>query len=640
LAQIKRWNVKLPAGWLLVCLVIAVYYRVSGYPFVDLDDQIYVFGNPVVGSGLTLDGFRWAFVTFCGANWHPVTWLSHMTDVSLFGMDPGKHHLVSLLFHAANSVLLFVLIKRMTARQAESWIVAALFAIHPLHVESVAWISERKDVLCAFFFLLTLLAYARYREKPGAWRYGAVVFLYAMALMSKPMAVTLPFVLLLLDVWPLRAGFSGRLILEKIPLFLMSAASSLVTFLAQSGGEAVAPADFLSPGARLVNSTIYAVDYLRMAAWPSRLSVFYPIPRFGGIPAKWIVASMVLGTITSLAVWQIRKRPWLAIGWFWYLGMLVPVVGIVQVGMQGMADRYTYLPLIGIFIAAVWEGRELTEASGIRPAVAGSAILAVIAMLSVSAWSRVGCWSDSVRLFQSAAEAVPGNWLAHRYLGIEAARLGRTAESLDHIAIVLQAGAGYNDFQYGLFREHGGADAGAAGEMLVQFEKGIRSDAEALRDVGLKVAGTGRLEDAVFILRQAVRLWPGYPEGHYDLAIALGRLGREQESLPHFRYALRIAPVDPESNNRIGVSLVRLGRAEASLPYFRATLRQQPGYGDAMFNLAIALDRIGRREEAIKQLREYLAGYPGDMEARARLGEWTADPRGIGDGRARGIATE
>lgn len=574
---------------LLAVLVLALYWPVTGFPFVDLDDQIYVFGNPNVSGGLSSQGIWWAFTTFWGANWHPLAWISHMLDVSLFGMDAGGHHLVNLLFHAANAALLFGLLRRMTGRLVESGVVAVLFAIHPLHVESVAWISERKDVLCAFFFLLTLSAYARYRDRPGPGRYGLVLFLFAMALLSKPMAVTLPFVLLLLDRWPLRAGFSAKLLLEKAPLLLMSTASSYVTLIAQASGEAIASAGHIPPAARFLNATHACLQYLLKTLWPSGLSVFYPLSRFEGRGA--FLPAAILAAITIAAIVLYRRKRWLAVGWFWYLGMLVPVIGIVQVGMQGMADRYTYLPSIGLFVIAAWGAADVAERMKLPRAAILPCILVPVALLSISAWRQVGRWSDSTTLYMSAAEAVPGNWFAHKYLAIEAARHGRRDEARRHLTRVLEAGAGYNDFQYAIFRAHGGEGAGEAEDYLQQVESGLRADAAKMREVGLGMAEAGRLTEAEHFFRLSVRLFPGYPEGHYDLAVALLKRGRADEALPHFREALRIEPVDADANNRIGVSLVRLGRWPESIPFFRAALRFQPDHEDARFNLEKALDR-------------------------------------------------
>jgi hypothetical protein len=585
---------KVPFALFLAGLTLAVYGRVAGYPFVDLDDQVYVFGNPNVSGGLSAGGVAWAFTTFWGANWHPLAWLSHMLDVSLFGMRAGGHHVVSVLIHASNAALLFALLRRTTGSVRESGLVAILFAIHPLHVESVAWISERKDVLCAFFFLLALIAYARYRERPGPWRYGLVAWLYALALMAKPMAVTLPFVLLLLDRWPLRAGFSRALLLEKAPLFLMSAAASVVTLLAQASGEAVASASHLPPAARFLNAAHAYAGYLQKAFWPSGLSVFYPLPRFTGDAAKALVPALALAAVTAAAIACLRRRPWLAVGWFWFLGMLVPVIGLVQVGMQGMADRYFYLPSIGLFVAVAWGGGELAERLKVRGPALAAIVLVPLALLAASAWHQVGSWSDSATLYRRAAEAVPGNWFAHKYLATEAARHGRREEALGHLARVLEAGAGYNDYQYAIFREHGGEGAAEAGEYLASVEAGIRADAEKMREIGLSKAEAGRLGEAEHFLRLSVRLFPRYAEGHYDLAVALARLGRNDEALPHFREALRIAPVDADACNRIGVALLRLGRVDESLPFFRAALRFDPGHEDAGYNLEKALARAGR----------------------------------------------
>jgi len=636
---------------LLTGMVAATYGRVAGYPFVDMDDQFYVFGNFAVSEGLTFDGIRWAFTTVYAANWHPLTWLSHMLDVSLFGMNAGRHHLVNVLFHLLNSLFLFGVLRKMTGRTWESGMVAALFAVHPLHVESVAWISERKDVLSAFFFLLSLWAYARYCERPGALRYAAVLLAFALGLLAKPMLVTLPFVLLLLDHWPLgrlvhsRAPSAdpgpprtpiglSRAFLEKIPLLLLSALSCAITLRAQAG--TVATLDYLPLWARSENALLSYAGYLWKAVWPSGLAVFHPFPRLAHLHPKAAGAGLFLLGVTAAAAWQVRRRPYLAVGWFWYLGMLLPVIGLVQVGMQAMADRYTYLPLIGPFLAVVRGFGELAGRWRIPKAAVALAAGGWLAALSVCAWIQVGTWKDSVSLFRHALRVTGDNWMAHESLGLDSLRAGRTEEALAHFREVVRIAPGYSERQYAVYRSLSRPEKieADANDLLAEKRKAMAHDSDVLNWAGLNLAGKGRIELAAHFFRQAVRIHPDAAESHYNLAVALGRLGKKEEAIPHFREALRIPPVDAEACNKIGVALVRLGRFEEAADRFREALRLRPDSAEARFNLAVSLERSGRREEAIALYREILRRSPGDRDAgdslERLLGEKGPAPGGGG----------
>ncbi|MGZ6224869.1 MAG: glycosyltransferase family 39 protein, partial [Syntrophales bacterium] len=354
----------------LTILILSIYWQAGKYPFIAFDDDEYVYENPHVRRGLTLEGIAWSFTTFHASNWHPLTWISHMADVELFGMNAGWHHQMSILFHLLNTVLLYLVMYQMTGGIWRSAFVAALFGVHPLHIESVVWIAERKDLLSTLFWILTMGVYLRYARGPSLGRYLPVAIFFALGLMCKPMVVTLPFVLLLIDWWPLRrvtsnnsqnfgsppfslSTFSG-LVLEKVPLLALSAISCLVTFVAQSWEGAVQSFDYIPVGMRISNAFVSYVSYLWKMLWPSSLAVFYPHPAIvqSGLPVWEIVgAALLIGAFSLLAVWQRHCRPYLITGWLWYLGTLIPVLGLVQVGNQGMADRYTYLPLIGIFIA-------------------------------------------------------------------------------------------------------------------------------------------------------------------------------------------------------------------------------------------------------------------------------------------------
>jgi hypothetical protein len=491
----------------LVALVAFVYWSVAGHGFVAYDDPKYVYENPMVQKGLGLAGAAWAFTTFHGSNWHPLTWLSHMLDVQVFGVSPGAHHLVNAALHATNAVLLFAVLARLTGSRWRSALVAALFAAHPLHVESVAWIAERKDVLSAALFLCTLLAYEReVRSGDRRWRVVTAAA-FAAGLLAKPMLVSVPVVLLVLDFWPLsrlrtRADLWLR-IREKLPLFALSAASCAVTIVAQDRGGALIGSDDLPMGARLANAAVAAALYLWRAIWPAHLAVFYPHPGLS-IP-RWQVAlaAVALLVLTAVAVWQRRRRPFLLAGWAFYLVTLLPVIGIVQVGMQAMADRYTYIPLIGIFVAFAWS---LPRA---RHAWVAAGSCALVLAAAIVARAQVAVWRDSTTLFQHAIDAVPGNWLAYKNLGVEQFHREETAAAAVSFAAALRLRPHDPDLW---------ADLGTCQLLLGQFEESAASlrqalrtrprDAEIWMNLGIVEAMLARSQDVTHVLARLRELDP------------------------------------------------------------------------------------------------------------------------------------
>jgi hypothetical protein len=407
-------RLSLALGAALALLTLAAWLPALRNGFVNLDDPYYVTANPRVLQGITRAGIAWALTAKVASNWHPLTLFSHMLDGQLYGLKPAGHHATSLLLHLANVLLLFEVLRRMTGAAGRSAAVAALFAVHPTRVESVAWIAERKDVLSALFWILAMGAWARYARRPSIGRYGLVAFLMILGLMAKPMVVTLPFALLLLDVWPLDRLPLGwrRLGVEKLPLLALSAASSLITLRYQE--MSLAPLEVVPWSLRAANALVAYAAYLGKLFWPTRLAIFYPIPPV--IPAWKIAgAALLLIAITALAVWRARREPWLLTGWLWFLGTLVPVIGLVQVGRQAMADRYTYIPSIGLFLALVWTLAELARAH--RAALAATAGIVILA-LAVATRVQVGYWADSATLFRHALTATDdGNYLAHIGLG-------------------------------------------------------------------------------------------------------------------------------------------------------------------------------------------------------------------------------
>ena len=503
-------------GLLLAAVSLGLYWRTGAHPFVVFDDGLYVAGNARVQGGLSPEGVAWAFTTTETGNWHPLTWMSHMADVSLFGLDAGAHHRVNAFLHAANAALLFFVLLRMTASPWRSAFAAALFALHPLHVESVAWVAERKDLLCALFWLLAMGSYARYAGRPGAARYLPVAGFMALALLSKPMAVTLPFCLLLLDFWPLGRlsppGKGGgaplpRLLAEKVPLFALSAASCVVTYLAQQTVGTVGSLLHLPAGVRLANAAVSYARYLGKTAWPSGLAVLYPHPG-ASLPA-WQVAGAVLLLlcVSALAVWRIKRSPFLAVGWFWFLGTLVPVIGLVQVGAQAMADRYTYIPLVGLFIAAAWGVPGIVPDGRLKKRGLAAAACVVLTALAAASWVQAGHWRSSVALFEHAVEVTRDNWFAENNLGFSLDMEGRKDEAIAHYRASI----------------------------------GIKPDFPVARNnLGAILAAQGEFAEAAVHFREALRAQPDYLPAHYNLGQVLERMGMRDQAMIHHREVLRL----------------------------------------------------------------------------------------------------
>jgi tetratricopeptide (TPR) repeat protein len=509
----------------LVVVTLAIYWRVGGYDFLNYDDDVYVVANPQVQMGFSKAGIAWAFTTTHASNyWHPLTWVSHMLDVEIFGIDPGKHHLVNVIFHLINSILLFLVLLRMTGALWPSGFVAALFAVHPLHVESVAWVAERKDVLSTFFWVLALWAYTWYIDRKTVGRYVAVFLLFAMGLMSKPMVVTLPFLLLLLDYWPLERWHPGtgdthsslkagrmssflHLFLEKIPLLVLSGAGGVMTYFAQDRAGGIAFFSDLPILVRIANAVVAYAGYIGRLFCPVSLAVLYP--HSGGAPPVWttVGAGFFLIATTGLVIWNAKKRRYLPVGWFWFLGTLVPVIGVVQAGEQSMADRYSYVPLIGLFMIIAFGASDLTKGWRYRtPALALSSGGAIVAFAAIS-WLQVGYWKDSATLFQHAIEVTSNNWVAYHNLGVEQARQGKDDDAIASLRESLRINPLYEKAHYNL---------------------------------GTILAKHGRLGDAIQHLGEAVRIQPDYAKAHYNLGVALLQSGKPEEALIHLKESHRL----------------------------------------------------------------------------------------------------
>jgi Tfp pilus assembly protein PilF len=518
----------------LVVLTVLAYSHVFKSGFVVFDDDDYVTANQHI-QHLTWKNLGWAFNIGYAANWHPLTWMSHMMDYRLFGPNPAGHHAINLILHILNSLLVLMVLRRMTGSLWRSAFVAGLFAVHPLHVESVAWIAERKDVLSTLFWLLTMGAYVLYAEKPALKRYLPVVFLYALGLMAKPMLVTLPLVLLLLDYWPLsRVRKEWSIVWEKLPLLLLAAGASVLTILAQNKG-AIQSLDTLSLADRIANVPISYVRYIEKMFWPSGLAVFYPHPHEPLLSWKVVGSALLLFGLTTAIFMAARKRPYLGIGWLWYLITLVPVIGVLQVGVQAMADRYTYIPLIGLFIAVVWlipdsliEAKRVGDGEkgrgGEKPRIAVAAVACtIIAVLAIATFTQVEYWQDRETLFRHATEVTEGNYMAHMNLGLALSEQGRSEEAIENYrkAIAIQPkwnAGGHYDIAMNLW------DLGDLNGAMVELRETLRFDpkfAQAHCNLGLALKEQNKIDEAIKEYREAIRLKPDMSEAHNNLAVAL-----------------------------------------------------------------------------------------------------------------------
>lgn len=535
-----------------------LYAGVANHSFLHWDDQDYVSENPHVLQGLSLRAVAWAFTTTWAGNWHPLTWLSHLLDVQLFGPSPGAHHLVNAALHALGALLLYRALTRLTRAAGPSALVAALFAVHPLNVESVAWLAERKNLLSALFWFATLWAYARYVERPGGRRYLAVAALFALSLLAKPMMVTGPLLLLLLDLWPLRrAERAGRLVAEKLPLLLLSAASSAVTVLAARGSHALAGYAALGLGARAGNAALSYAFYLWKAVLPTGLAAYYPHP---GAPPAWAAlgcAAALLALTAAACGWAARSRaPWFTTGWLWFAGSLVPMSGVVQAGSQARADHYAYVPLVGIFVIAAWGGRALLDHRLVPVPVLAGAAAGLLALLGTLSWGQLGFWKDQETLFRHALAVTEENARAHELLGLELRRQGRAEEALSELREAARGGPNEPIGWYNLGEQ--ALEMGRLDEAEAALRTALRLDpgrARAWQALGLVEQGAGRPEAALADLREGARLEPGSAQAWTALAIACQRAGRSGEAEAAFRAAVRAAPGDPAARRNLGVFL-------------------------------------------------------------------------------------
>lgn len=593
--------------WLLALVLAAVtaaiYSAVLGHDFISFDDGDYVTQNPRVYQGLSLRSAVWAFTGIHACNWHPLTTLTHLLDSELFELNPAGHHFTNLLLHLANTVLLFAALRRLTGAMWRSAIVAALFAWHPLHIESVAWVSERKDVMCGLFWTLGMLLYANYAKQPSRRGYLWVLACFAGGLMSKAMMVTFPCVLLLLDFWPLRRVRFGNvesdgnatvipvrswkfLLLEKIPFFLLTAAASAVTFLIQHRAGATVSLDYLPLTRRVQNAAVAGAEYLRKMIWPHDLAIFYPHPHV--FPTGLLAgAILLLVVVTAVVLWRWRRQSYLLVGWLWFLGTLFPVIGIVQVGNQSLADRYTYLPLIGVFVALVWGGAEIVAR---RPALRrplSAVIVLVLAACLVLTHFQLRTWRNSIELFSHALAVTKDNFVARDNLGMALDSVGRTEEGIEHVKQAIQL----------------------APQAVFP-----------LNNLGWIYARQGKYDEALRLYQAALQLKPDFRQVYNNLGIMYASLERWDEAIQQYQTYLRFDPERADVHYRLGAVLVRVNRLEEAMNHFQTALKYQPEYAEVESQIGGVYHRLGQIDAAIEHYARAVRLAPEFAHARVKLG--------------------
>ena len=578
----------------LGAITFGIYAQVIGHQFITFDDNWYIEENAMVNRGVTLAGFAWAFTTFHAGNWHPLTWIAHMIDSQFFGTNAGGHLLVNALIHVANTLLVFWFLLRTTRARWPSALVAALFALHPLHVESVAWAAERKDTLSTFFGVLSLIAYVRYVEAPSVRRYAWTSIMLVLGLLAKPMLVTWPLVMLLLDYWPLgrlsqstsRKNFLvsiAPVLREKLPLFALVAASAVITSVAQSHAGAVRTFTEFPIALRLSNALVSYAKYLLLTFWPNDLAIVYPFPP-AGIPAwQSIGAAFLLLGITAFCLFQGKIRPYLIVGWLWFLGALVPVIGLVQVGVQSMADRYFYIPSIGLFIAVVFGLTDIAKSWRVAPsfsaAIAGGVLLIVAALTN----AQIQRWHDSFTLFEHTLAVTPPNLLVEYNLGLAMGASSRYDEAVAHFEKALQIQPDHYD---------------------------------SLLNMGVARAFQGRMPEAIEYFQAAIRSRPNAPKPHVQLALALWKQSHNEAALDEMRRASELAPEDADIRADFGLALKLVGRIPEAIEQLHEALRLNPDNAEAHANLGLALLAFGRPQESIPEFEVALRLKP-DLKGAA-----------------------
>jgi Flp pilus assembly protein TadD len=627
---------------LLACFVLllvssAVYWQVSHFDFINFDDDLYVADNPHVQSGLTKENLSWSFNFQENSKfyWHPLTWISHMLDVELYGMDPGRHHYTNVLFHAFNTLLVLLILYRMTGALWRSAFVAALFALHPINVESVAWVAERKNVLSTFLGLITLMIYAEYAKRPNLIRYLGIVITFAMGLLAKPALVTLPFVLLLLDYWPLKRiesqpsirdclPLACRFVFEKIPLFILSGLSVYFSMASRKGMDLEITLQSIPAMLRIENALISYVKYIGKLVWPANLTVFYPYP--DKIP-MWqaLGAAVVLMVISVSVVRTLRKYPYLGVGWLWYLGTLTPVIGLVQQGLwPQMADRWAYVPFIGLFIILSWGGAELLSRLRHKRFWATIAVATVLTALMVKSHTQVGYWVNSATLFSHALKITKdnalANALAHNNLASDLIERGRYDEAAYHFSQVLKITKAnapvHNNLAIALNK------LGRYDEALYHANAAIDlspDDSSFYNNLGYILLKKHKYNDAIRNFKIAIKLYPAYTRAYVNLAAAFMMIENFDAAISNYRMALDLAPDRKDILNDLANLMIAQGRFTEALSYYTKALDLDPSDPDIYNNMGVALIHQGRLDEAVRQFRLALKLKPDFADASQNL---------------------
>ncbi|HIB44535.1 MAG TPA: tetratricopeptide repeat protein [Nitrospina sp.] len=674
-----------------ICIFLAVatfsvYLQVKDHEFIDYDDKAFISQNSNIKSGLSKESVIWAFTTTLSGSWEPITWLSHILGYQLYGSSSKNHHLINVFFHITNAVLLFIVLLRMTGALWQSGFVACMFALHPMNVESVAWLMERNMLLCTLFWLLTMLVYIHYTEKPSIKRYSLVILFFALGLMSKSMIVTLPFVLLMMDYWPLKRLKVNqkkyndkfemdfvikrsevlRLVLEKIPLLILSLGLSITIFKLAEGYEGTDYMAAVSFFGRLNNGMVSYLEYLAKTVWPTGLAVIYPHPLNTLAAWKGILCGMALLGVTFFSIRFIKKSPYFAFGWFWYLGVLVPVIGIfVQVGGElAMADRYAYLPLIGIFIIIAWGLPELIARWRHREKILSISAGIIISMLMATTWIQLSYWKNTLDLFKRAISVAnkkdpnfknPNHALLYNHLGLVFYNMGKPEESTSHYEMAIKiapdlamahTNLGISHLSMGNTEEaishyktaikfnpnhaHGHYNLGivlfALGkveEAISHYQTAIKLNpnyAAAHNNLGLILEGNGRTREAISNYRTAINLKPGYAAAHSNLGNTLFALGKTEEAIAHYKTVVRLRPGFFPAHTNLGNALFTLGKTEEAIAHYKTVIRLNPDLALANSNLGIALFALGKTEEAIVHYKTAIRLKPGYTEAHHNLG--------------------
>jgi len=651
----------------LAVVTLAVFWQVKDHGFIALDDNAYVTGNTRVLQGISIENLKWALTTGHVSNWHPLTWLSHMADVQFFGVNAGWHHLMNVFLHIANALLLFLIFHRMTKAPWKSAFVAALFALHPLHVESVAWVAERKDVLSTLFWMLTMGAYAYYVERPGVGRYLFVVGFFVLGLLSKPMLVTLPFVLLLLDFWtlgrfqpvkshpadlpvnlspqkkllrrkgkevkvhrpktairqeeralvPTNRPWLRMLLFEKAPLLVFSLLSCILTIHHQQ--DALRSLQVLPVNERIANAIVSYGAYLGKAIWPQNLAVFYPLQ---SIQPLWqiLAAALVILAATFFFILKINRFPYLAVGWFWYLGTLVPVIGLVQVGLQAMADRYSYVPLIGIFVMLAWGLPDCLQQFKHRKTALGTLSGITILACIIVTWMQVQRWKDSETLFRHTLKATQENYIINNNLGTVLSVQEKIDDAITYFRTALRINPNYADAWYNLGNTYG--KSGQTALAIEAYQQALRVNPkyiEVWHNLGIAYGESGQTAAAIEAFREALRINPEHGEASFNLGNFYRKSGQTTLAIEAYQQALHINPEYVEAWNNLGIAYVKSGQTGKAGDAFRKALRINPEYAKAWFGLGIIYLESGQNEQAKEVLERLKAIDPGIAKEFSRI---------------------